>query len=579
MRPQVRQSRRALVAMTSAVAIVLAAVCSADDLATTYQEIKDIESKYEKTYPLPPSVVQRVGKFDIGTGTFDGPKVEHRIVTNPTTGKPMPRTIVPELEIDGVNVALTFEISSAATPFWVRANGKRVDAAPHQTSLTIDVGKASDVSWEMRAGRKKYLNKLKIVRPLIIGVGAFTIPYMPVTIIYAPPPGRLGQNQSTYKETRTLGASYEISFSSERSETSDPISGNPLYNMNETLERALVMAGKLAFGSDAMNQALKLFSQAFGSYTTSTTMGSGLTDESGTSLVLTESSEYGTPAGKGPGEGDRILFLRNAKMVWLSMGDTVSLALLGAEGNAPQAFTVVELRQRLADPKLSLVDREGIEALIRLDPLASSTPPRRLPSPRYSYVKTILDGETSPEGDITGISHEEIQTTSGAQSRFKTEATDFNDGWLSGVMFRDPPANITTTVSNSRRRDDLSSSETWCELRMVRQEGEFIPIDVYFDNVFGTLAFVDTPEDEVKHVVSGTMPRRPGGQIGRTLVTFTQNGRKIETYTDASGRYSIRKATPSTAGSKVRFGKQVAKTVGASQPVKVAPIDQSRAPR
>jgi excinuclease ABC subunit C len=52
-------------------------------------------------------------------------------------------------------------------------------------------------------GASQFLH-IMILRPPVLGVGAFTIPALPITLIYAPPQGKQNKNTASYTDTFTL---------------------------------------------------------------------------------------------------------------------------------------------------------------------------------------------------------------------------------------------------------------------------------------------------------------------------------------------------------------------------------------
>src|SRR6185369_13642599 len=79
------------------------------------------------------------------------------------------------------------------------------------------------VAWSVRstttAGTKSYRDTLQLRRPRIIGVGAFTIPALPVAVIYEPPAVGGGSSSQTYTVESSVGNSVRLEFAQGQSTT------------------------------------------------------------------------------------------------------------------------------------------------------------------------------------------------------------------------------------------------------------------------------------------------------------------------------------------------------------------------
>ena len=56
---------------------------------------------------------------------------------------------------------------------------------------------------------------IAILRPPVLGIGAFTIPALPVAIIFAPPQGQLAKNSNTFTDKVTVSTTTTVSISTE----------------------------------------------------------------------------------------------------------------------------------------------------------------------------------------------------------------------------------------------------------------------------------------------------------------------------------------------------------------------------
>ena len=82
------------------------------------------------------------------------------------------------------------------------------------------------------------------------GAGAFTIPVIPVAIIYAPPVDSLGKSVATYGVSDTVGTTVSYDFSTDSSETVPKMDGaftdfNEFKNGLDVVSQALGLMGDM----------------------------------------------------------------------------------------------------------------------------------------------------------------------------------------------------------------------------------------------------------------------------------------------------------------------------------------------
>ena len=77
--------------------------------------------------------------------------------------------------------------------------------------VQVDVGRAGDVTWSVKSGTRIYRDRVLLDRPRIIGAGAFTVPALPLAVVYEPPPDEHRLNQATYSVTTSLATSVQVS--------------------------------------------------------------------------------------------------------------------------------------------------------------------------------------------------------------------------------------------------------------------------------------------------------------------------------------------------------------------------------
>lgn len=219
----------------------------------------------EVNFPLPtPAATTKVGTFDAATGQFtyaDGWQTTRQVSSNPggaQQGQPTSTiTIGVEVHVDAVRVNLIFEVINSQGDLTVDIPGLPKFETT-QTSLTVDIGTASAVPFRVSSGSKSwsppsgsydphthvltaYLPST-IVRPPIIGAGAFTVPVLPVAIVYAPPADSQNKNTATYQFAQTTGVTITSAFS-EQDSTTTPAPGG--YTASASLASLMTGAAKV----------------------------------------------------------------------------------------------------------------------------------------------------------------------------------------------------------------------------------------------------------------------------------------------------------------------------------------------
>src|SRR5262249_33563131 len=119
-------------------------------------------------------------------------------------------------------VMLQFAITNATSSWSVIVNGVTVNAPATQATLTVSIWDSTDAAWTIQAGPKSYSDKLRVQRPsdlLGVGVGAFTIPVPPVSVVHAPLVDSLGASGASYTPGQTVGTTVSTSIGKDKSQT------------------------------------------------------------------------------------------------------------------------------------------------------------------------------------------------------------------------------------------------------------------------------------------------------------------------------------------------------------------------
>jgi hypothetical protein len=369
------------------------------------------------------------------TGTFEGlTSTTTYVPPNEFNNKPSAVTTPPQVDLDAVNVTLSFRIKNQQADFEVTVGDQTVAAPAGETLVRVDVGKATDVNWRLRAGVDEIDERILLRRPPIVGGGAFRLPAFPLAVIYEPPPDREKKNHATYTTAQTAGTTSTASFSEETSSTK-PVDSSYWYltefrSLLEVWATVVATAGQIAGGggggtvsADSVSKALGIFAKAIGQASATEATGLRVTEEhSVTSEETTEDGIDTGPNSGGPGIGDLIVFLRDVELAWLADGNSVSLAILSHGRIAMN--TVATLQADLKNPTADL-DADVIESLLALDPFVSGGPNTNLPSDCYQFVGAF---EINGAAFSKVFSHTVTEADRSATVEFETVAEDLHEG-------------------------------------------------------------------------------------------------------------------------------------------------------
>jgi hypothetical protein len=228
-------------------------------------------------------------------------------------------------------------------------------------------------------------------------------------------------------------------------------------------------------------------------------------------LVRTTGCE--TAGRKGPGASDVIVYLEGVRMVWIDDGQRTKLALLGAEGIGCKRVSVLrEALARLrgpAAPRAICLDRPAaanaqagaaaqqrcnamsartIQGLLDQDPFVAGGAQAHLAADRFERQQAIISdpGVTVTNSFAVHVEKDDLN----ASSRSTVTTDDYSKSWLSFAGIG--PTETKRVVSTMTATSSTSFRNGQTVATSVRIEGPppgTDRIDVYYDRVFGTLAF------------------------------------------------------------------------------------------
>jgi hypothetical protein len=356
-----------------------------------------------------------------------------------------------------------------------------------------------------------------VVRPPILGFGAFTIPAIPITLVYTPPQGQLQKNFAQYTDQVTLTRSMTSSFTtSTATKTADAYSVGDILGKAGTLlidADSLVAAGSGAGAGGNAGDALKaigtsfkLFSDILGAVGDTTTDTTTVTVENDHSVTLawTDTNAFGTATALGPGVGDRFIYMNNVRMVWMALNGEVAIHILGFDKiRADTAQTLLADQQAILNgqPTVTGLDAQSLQQLISLDPFCIHRsriavfgppligPPRFVPATPPEQAGT----GTSPQGDQISAAYEVTLEDKKVETNVQVTITDVKPGWLD-VVFGEEDAETTTTMTvTMANTTGTKTDEKITDTAAFFSAGADDPYDVkiFYDRLFGTLVFVD----------------------------------------------------------------------------------------
>lgn len=344
-----------------------------------YQAIKNLEQQLINDVNAAPRVFVDMGTFHPSKNNwndrFDGVRSQWARDANGFWQD----SNNPVAVLYAVNVTLRFSTDTLGVDnrFWVRTSRGQVFSAPGQKSLEIDVGADTVVLWQIgiitggSPTEQVYLDTLFIRH---VGFGAFTVPALPVAIIYAPPQVGPSRNVCTLTETDWVGTSI----------TTELETG--------TLRRTTTFSDAGAFGGlfgdlaaaapiPEVQAVVSVIRQVEATVVSAAPFVSEQVQASvqGNSLetVYTKSVTTSTQATLGMGEGDVFVYLLNARMVWAEVDGQLSLTLLGCDTVLPTAvkslredITALNGNPQLTTGPVSRLPKRSILELLALDPVA-----------------------------------------------------------------------------------------------------------------------------------------------------------------------------------------------------------------
>ena len=510
----------------------------ADDV---YKAVKAVEA----TFPLPaPYFTVNVGTLNVASGVFNGLSTRTRVDAEPVQHGPGEHPRIPpprfvgnsrvSVSIDAqfrrttttepaprvplAPVLVKFSVTNAATAWTVRVNGADTSVRAGTSSVLVDVWDAATVRWRITIGSRVREDIVWFQRPQgphPAALGAFTIPVLPLTIVYAPPVDSLGASSAKYSAAKTVGSTVDFGSTKDVSSTV-PVRGS-MFLESVSLAKGTFDAYALALEATGNKVASKIFSGISDQIgQVSSTEQTGVADgtESTITLVQSTSDELrATVTSGGPGVGDVLHFYRDLRMIWSYVDGDLRLCPLSFTRTF---LTASGLRDHADTAGISAADAT---ALLALDPFTGPAVQHTLPADRFRFVETWEYGFGVTFTHTVSTTRETSRRTT--HREYRTESS----GWDAGPLFKALGfgGSDTTTVTITNAVGEKTSSTVTLEADLVSGPQDLFVVNLWYDNLFGTFAFESVPASPtVRFQGTGTGPAqevslRAGGKVFRTV--------------------------------------------------------------
>jgi hypothetical protein len=283
---------------------------------------------------------------------------------------------------------------------------------------------------------------------------------------------------------------------------------------------------------------LKRIANGLGSVSATKTTGTVVTQDHDLAIVDIRQTAFNSePNDGGPGVGDVIFYLKNAKLVWLTEGGVLRLALLGYERLEFPSVKYLRTQE-------TALDSATINSLLQLDPFVRTGKyipvgwQPQLNEPRFYLEETF--GMSGSGGNVHyEFSHQVTQTDLNATEHFTMRTEDYREGFLSFLGLGVTENKTLKTIFRHGSSTSNTVGETIeTSVDFYATITETYVVEVYYDRLFGTFAFKKVP-GSAEPLASGRVTDRGSPMAGRR-VTLMINGKKFSTITDRDGRYAFR---------------------------------------
>ncbi len=402
-------------------------------------------------------------------------------------GNPNPagRCDEPVAHSNAVSVSLEFRVFNAPSRnIRLVVNGRTHWAPVGAETITVPIGTSVDVHWAVyvyQSGNPAATG-MRVERPRA-AIGAFTIPVMPIALIYEPPQSKSGaknRNWAEYHAMTTVGSAFSIERGRQNIDVDleEPLSAG-------TIIGALApVADKVLEGAGG---AFSAISAGLGNMDRSRIEDVAEFDGHNVSLSTSRSTSIRTTAGWGPGRGDLFFYLTDVKMAWVYDGQRITLTMLDYAGEVSETAAV--LKQRIAmyqrwDPRSPQL--QALQNLLALDPFATGgayATPRGSRFDSEPYIR--VNGSARTDSLSRTITRTDQNTT----KRTSTVLENYNSGWLSFLGLGETRNGSKQLSLHYKSTRSASVGQSVGATMYLHATGsERYTVYVWYDRVFNTWA-------------------------------------------------------------------------------------------
>jgi hypothetical protein len=309
-----------------------------------------------------------------------------------------------------------------------------------------------------------------------------------------------------------------------------------------------------------VSTALSLIPTLIGDTTVTSTVGSSASKQNVLTFTVTTQNTLSTnPQSGGPGSGDIIYFLKNARLCWFANNGVLHLALLGWDTSS--GFVAQTLRN---SPAQAGLNPATAQALLAIDPFVSGGPQANLPSSRFKFA---LDVELNGFNETFSAGYTITQQDASTSTQTATTVTDVTAGLLSFLGIGPSSSSVTTVTTTFSISTQNTAGKTASDtVNLFAAPDEMYGVEIYYDLIFGTFAYRSVPVEQTAKV-SGTVHNFMNAPVPNAQVTLVNNGRRYVTKADAHGRFAFHSASITPGHTVVSYGPVQTQVAFAGKPI------------
>lgn len=422
-----------------------------------------------------------------------------------------------------------------------------------------------------------------------LALGGFTIPALPLSVVYAPPADAEGSSCVRYGSQDLLGAelSLEVTAACPGASPPAPASAQRLCDARALRAELIALQQRLALqerpamgpdGQDGVGEAAR--SGGAGAAAGALAAGLealereppvGVVRRDGTGVAIRVGGQEDVCVGSadgGSGAGDVIHFLQDAKFAWLAVDGRLLMTLLGG---APAALSVARLKRRADRPKPGRLSAAMILNLLALDPFVAGGVAAALPAGRFRPVGaragfTVEYGRGEARAAECALGDEDAGLRPAAVCEAPLQ--DCGASGLEAVV--GGGAGGLKAALSLRRLSHAGQPEAQAvEWELHSDRNRRFAVELWLDRVFGTVAFrqaqvCDRPRFE------GVARRPEGDPWPGQWVALSAEGRSYCTVAGRGGRFAFFSASLPAGKASLEVGDEPGRTVFVGAPPEAA---------